>query len=315
MSLDWLTAFRLFKRKTRDEWHLEGPDPESHGVTLFEPVGTITKRATAEKFSEQVRRLVVDLELAGARRPCLDNASIMTALMLSEGHPGKVLVIFADDGECDSALVCASGQIVGGRVRASQHVFEVIDGAPPVVVPRADLLQSRHAGRYYQLARDESERYFGWPIALEPEECEEVAYQLIASKDCAERPFAQREEIEARLATIARAPTPLEERLRAAVDVLDQRVLWALQEDLIEASRPMPDIVEIEMFVCRRAMSWCEPHEHGPRLVVFLSDVANYAGKLRPKQAFRHDLDFLELNSSLRRRWDALKAAIGRSPA
>lgn len=307
-TLDWLTAFRLFHRKGRPEWYLEGPSPEGESITFFERlVADHPKLATDGPLTATLEKLYADVKRL-AKDPGYDDEGLFHALALSAALRQRVLYVAGNDETLDCGFICADGAIIRGRLDAGANDAVVIENGRVSVEG-----VSPEPRPMYTLASQEAAAFFGsempWPISSFDIEAED--YELIGSKGAAEPPPLQ-EGPDAEIWAVCTSSIKPGEKVRRYVAIIAPHVEAALHVELIVAERQTRDPIENQV---RKCIGVASPVIEGhPRLikplVAFLSELLDYLRLLRPKPRFRQKLDFRAINRQLTGQWRRLRMMI-----
>jgi hypothetical protein len=315
-AIDWLTAFRLFRRKGRPEWYLEGPSA-GDGITFFERlIAEDSKLAAIGPVTAAVAKLQTDIKSLKKRSAGYDDEGLLQALALSAALKQRVLYVCGNDESLDCGFICKDGAIVRGRLELDWNKAVAIeDGRIRVesLYPDETDPDTAEPRRMYGLASQEATAFFRvetpWRITSDPHDIEVADYELVGSKGSAE-PLHQGAEDELR-AVWASSNKP-GEKLRRYVAIIAPHVSTALRADLILAERQSRDPTEQQLLQCRRFVA--SPYLDHPRqleaLAALLLDLLTYLRLLRPRPRFRQKIDFAAMNRQLARRWRTLRVSI-----
>jgi hypothetical protein len=116
-AVDWLTAFRLFRRNGRPEWYLEGPSAEGERITFFERlIADDSKLAAIGAATSAVAKLQADIKNLKKGSAGYDDEGLLQALALSAALKQRVLYVCGNDESLDCGFICKDGAIVRGRL-------------------------------------------------------------------------------------------------------------------------------------------------------------------------------------------------------
>jgi hypothetical protein len=315
-AIHWLTAFRLFRRKGRSEWYLEGPSTDDD-ITFSESLITEdSKLAEIGPATAAVAKLQTDLKKLKKRSVGYDDEGLRQALALSTALGQRVLYVSGNDESLDCGFICNDGAIVRGRLQLDWNkACALEDGRIRVesLYPEETDPDTAEPRELYALASQEAGAFFRsatpWRITSDPLYVDVADYELVGSKGSA-KPLYQGAEAELR-AVWASSNKP-REKLRRYVAILGPHIRTALRTDLILADRQSRDPTERQLFDCSRFVA--SPYlDHPPQLAAlaaFLSHVRTYLRLLRPRPAFRQQIDFAAINQQLTRRWRILRISI-----
>ena len=160
-SIEWLTAYRLFKRKAANEWYLEGQSPEPEKVDLSETLGVDAGHGSPAR--DAYNRAVSDLAAALADRnlstSSLDDEGLVQALFLSEELSTATLLAYANDEGADAGFICQQGKLRRARILiGSDTAIEFTSGS--LRIERLD--DSEHGPVLYRIANEVAAEFFGW---------------------------------------------------------------------------------------------------------------------------------------------------------
>src|SRR5262245_22913884 len=97
-AISWLTAFRLFRRRGRDEWYLEGPSAAGDGITFFERlIADDSQLAAIVPVTAAVAKLRSDIKSLKKRSAAYDDEGLIQALALSAALKQRVLYVSGND--------------------------------------------------------------------------------------------------------------------------------------------------------------------------------------------------------------------------
>ncbi len=321
-ALNWLTAFRLHKERDRAAWFLEGPSPDSEGVTFFEPLGVDRREAgkLGAAAETEAARLEAAIKGLGGDPGGLDD-DLVHALMLSAALRTSSLFVYGDDEGHDGAFVCSDGRLAGGRVQIDWNKALAIgaDGSFTLesLHPRGADPNDASLGRpLYMIASAVAADYFGSsaprPITSDPTELDPFAYSLVASKGAAEAVLEH--EAKRRLSAIWSSQLSPAVKLRRYVALIDRYVSEALGADMIAAERRVRELEGGGLLQCSLHVGFLVDVERrrGPyeALRSYLHDLGAYMRELRPKPAFRRRKDFHAIRRRLTWRWRILRARL-----
>lgn len=316
-AISWLTAFRLFRRKGRPEWFLEGPSAEGGSITFFERLITDnSKLAAIGPATAAVAKLRIDVEKQKTRSAGYDDEGLLQALALSAALSQRVLYASGNDESLDCGFICKDGAIVRGRWELDWNKAAAIeDGRVRIesLYPDGTEPDTAEPRRLYALASHETAAFLGsetpWRVSSDPHDIEVAEYELVASKGSAE-PLHQGAQAELR-AVWARSIKP-GEKLRRYVAIIAPHINTALRTDLILAERQTRDPTEQQLLHCRSfvASAYLDHPPQLEALAALLLDLLKYLRLLRPRPRFRQRIDFAALNQQLMWRWRTLRISM-----
>jgi hypothetical protein len=316
-AISWLTAFRLFRRKGRAEWYLEGPSSDGDGITFFERlIADNSKLAAIGSLTAAVAKLGSDIKSLKKRSAGYDDEGLLQALALSLALKQRVLYVSGNDESLDCGFVCKDGAIVHGRLELDWNKAVAIeDGSIRVesLYPDGTDPDTAEPRRMYALASQEATAFFRsatpWCISSDPHDVETEEYELVCGKGSAE-PLHQG--VEAELMAVWASSIKSGEKLRRYIAIIAPHINTALRTDLILAERQSRDPTEQQLLHCRTFVASLY-RDHPPQLkalAALLSDLLSYLRLLRPRPRFRQNIDFAAVNQQLTRRWRILRMSI-----
>lgn len=329
-ALTGLGAFRLFERRGREEWYLEGQGSSEHEITFCDPLRFSGSGEAWASSQDVARRFKQDLRAADLRPIGLDLDRIAEAVLISQVLNCSLLLVYGNDDGVDIGIICADGQIEQARLGTTWQGRQIVYDADGLALRQArpgepvtsqagadegaDMVLDRH-----QFATEVANIFFGdtqrWRVTSDPTEFEATDYHLIQSAGTAPdadqgwQP-AQRV-IDPHLRDLLTRLPPGRERLRQVLRAMDLVLLPFLEERLISAERS-----EVKASITRcgaLAASLTDIPGRSPvagRLIEVTNLAYDYLRMLRPRPEYRRHDDIKNARVQLSAHWGWLKLAL-----
>lgn len=315
--VSWLNAYRLFRRRGRTEWYLEGPSDSGDTITFAERLLVDhAKLNSLEETTRGIRKLQQELTRASIGDAGYDDEGLLQALALSAALEQRLLYVSGNDETVDCGFICDKGKILSGRLALGATGVAVINegelSVGPFVAAGAELGRSETRA-LYAIASQEAARFFGaptpWSISSYPGDFDADDYELVRSKGT--RPLRERDAMDELDDVCSSAMTP-GEKLRQYVAIMAPYVDAILRKEMILADRKSRDPLEHQLGRCLSFAA--SPFRHHPpqmkMFLEFLENASKYVLLLRPKPKFRQNKNFNAMNDYLKWRWLRLKVII-----
>lgn len=116
-DVEWLWAYRVFKREGRNEWYLDGLGDIAKGEIFFKKPeltlrpGSVLWRDAANEMA----RLRAEIARVGAQVHGYDYTLLPIGLVVSAALHSRLLIVGGDDEDVDCGFVCSNGRLIHGR--------------------------------------------------------------------------------------------------------------------------------------------------------------------------------------------------------
>lgn len=317
-AIGWLNAFRLFRRKGRREWYLEGPSPAGPSITFFERlIVDDSKLAALGSVTAAAAKLLNDVKSLQKRSAVYDDEGLLQALGLSAALKQRVLYVSGNDESLDCGFICKDGAIVRGGLELDwDKAVAIEDGRVRVesLYPDGTDPQRAEPRSLYAIASREAAAFFRaagpWRMTSDPDDVEIADYELVDSKGSAE-PLEKG--VKAELEAVWASSSAPGEKLRRYLAILTPHIDSALRTDLILAERQTRDPTEHQLLGCSLFLgsSYLDHPRPLRPLATLLCDLMTYLRLLRPRPRFRQKIDFAAMNRRLTWRWRLVRLSIG----
>lgn len=259
--ISWLNAYRLFRRRGRTEWYLEGPSASDDTITFAERL--LVDHAKLNSFEDttrEIRKLEQELTRASITDAGYDDEGLIQALTLSAALDQRLLYVSGNDEAVDCGFICDKGKVLSGRLAVGATGVAVIDDGElsmePSVTPGAALGGSE-ARALYAIASQEAAKFFNaptpWPISSYPGEFDADDYELVGSKGV--RPPRERDVMD-ELDDVCSSAMTRGEKLRQYVAIMTPYVDAILRKEMILADRKSRDPLERQLGRCLSCTSF-----------------------------------------------------------
>lgn len=311
-AIERLEGYRLFKHISRDEWYLEGPNPEGGEITFFEPLDYVPKGPASKQGKANAKALGAAIK--GLKAYGFDEARVAAALTLSIELGIPTLLIYSDDEGVDAGFICNQGQIEYAKLSDIDRRMVIFEANAARVEP-AQAEQFEEDGPVldmHQFATEAANTFFGtsirWRVTSDPYEFAASDYTLLAASG-QRAPFKLPDaDTKAALHGIEQIAGESEKR-SAFIGIAEPHLATALDPAFINSDRAIRDLAEWQISACFLYAS-NRKHTDTTYAAIFeyLGEVLTYVRLLRPSPDFRRDMDFVAEARRLSERWRVLTA-------
>jgi len=311
-AIERLEGYRLFKHISRDEWYLEGPNPEGGEITFFEPLDYVPKSPASKHGKANAKALWAAIK--GLKAYGFDEARVAAALTLSIELGIPTLLIYSNDDGVDAGFICNQGQIEYAKLSDIDRrmvIFEA-NGARVEPAQAEEFEDDGPVLDMHQFATEAANTFFGtsirWRVTSDPYEFAASDYTLLAQSG-QRAPFRlPNADTKDALHAIERIAGESEKRA-AFIAIGEPHLVTALDPAFINADRTIRDLVEWQLAAC---FLYANNRKHSDATYAafseYLDAVLTYVRLLRPSPDFRREMDFVGEARQLSERWRTLRA-------
>lgn len=159
-GVEWLWAYRLFKRSDRNEWYVDGLSDIANGAILLERPQLALPHDSAlwRDAASEISRLRAELARLGAKEFGYDYNLLPISLVLSAALQERLLVVGGDNQFVDCGFICSNGRLAQARVLVGEERALTFDWEKPSSIVQLNWSEGR---LLYELGSSVAAEFFG----------------------------------------------------------------------------------------------------------------------------------------------------------